>query len=186
MFSHIGCAEQERLLQNKTNLLAKRFHRVVADIGPVDSDFPGEGIVEARHQADDGRLAAPRGADEGRDLARLDREAHIFQDQLVWAVPKRDLIKFDFALEAPGAACARQVTHPALGLQNFADPLEPHLGLGDRVGHFGKVTHGLIHHAQVKQENDQCARGELARQDQTRAITEHQAGPGRHDNLDDR
>ena len=103
-------------------------------------------------------LAAPGGADEGRDLARLNREAHIFQDQLVVAVSKRDFIKFDFALEAPGAARARQVTHPALGLQNFANPIESHLRLGDRVGHLGEITHGLIHHAQVKQKEDQVPR----------------------------
>ena len=121
-----GCAEQKRLLQNKTDLLAKRFHRVVAYVCPVDFDFPGDGIVEARNQADDGRLAAPRRADECRDLARLDLEAYIFQDQLVLVVPKRDFVKFDFALEVRGGARARLVTHPAIGLQNFADPLESH------------------------------------------------------------
>ena len=53
VFPH-GGAKQECLLQYKTDLLAKRFHGEVADVGPVDFDFSRKGIVEARHQADEG------------------------------------------------------------------------------------------------------------------------------------
>ena len=47
----------------RTKLICSRsdFNRVPADVRPVDVDFPGHRIVEARNQADDGRLAAPVG-----------------------------------------------------------------------------------------------------------------------------
>ena len=129
MFCQTGAWNRSGILQHKTDLLAKRLIVKLRISVPSILTVPGDGIVEARNQADDRRLATPCRADKCRDLSRLDLEADIFQDRLVRGVPKRNFVKFDFALEAPWRAARRQVTHPAFGFQNLADPLEPHARL---------------------------------------------------------
>ena len=74
-------AEQQRVLQHEAHLIAQRLQRELADVGAVDLDLPRLGIVEARDQAGDGRLAGAGRPDDRRHLARLDAYADVLQDR---------------------------------------------------------------------------------------------------------
>ena len=104
---------------------------------------------------------------------------------LIRAVAERHVVEFDRALERGRPTRVGQVAHAAFGLQHFAYPLESDAGLRDGVGHLRQVPHGLVHLSQVEQKDDQRAGGQLPRDDQPRAVPEHQAGPDRDDDLDD-
>ena len=62
--------EEEALLEHDADLAAQRVQRDVAHVVPVDEDGAAVGVVEARDQHGDGRLAAPARTDDGHPLAR--------------------------------------------------------------------------------------------------------------------
>ena len=102
------------------------------------------------------------------------------------AVAERHAFEGDRALERGRGAGVPPVAHAAFGLQDLADPLEADARLRHRVAHLRQVAHRLVHLPEVEQEDDQRPGGQLAGQDQPRAVPQHQAGAGGHDDLDGR
>ena len=105
---------------------------------------------------------------------------------LVRTVAKRHVIEFDCAFECGRPTRVAQVAHPAFCLEHFANPLESHAGLGHRVRHLRQIPHRLVHLPQVEQKDDQRTGGQLPGDDQPGPVREHQTGPGRDDDVDDR
>ena len=109
-----------------------------------------------------------------------------FRICLVGAVVEADLVELDPAAERRRAACARRVADEALDVEHFPDALVADRRLGDGVGHLREVAHGLVHLAQVPDEEDERAGGELPGQGQPRAVPQHQARADRDDHPDHR
>ena len=63
-------------------------HRL--DRRAVDPDLAGGGAVEAGHQGEQGRLAAARGAEDGDELAGIDRDVDVVEDRQL-PLPRREL-----------------------------------------------------------------------------------------------
>src|SRR5204862_3240382 len=103
------------LLQDVADLVAQRPEREGAYVHAVDPDAAPCGVVEARDEADERRLAAARRADEGDELARLDRQAHVPEHRLVFVVGEADVLELYAASKNGRAPSARQVSHLALG-----------------------------------------------------------------------
>jgi hypothetical protein len=75
-----GRVEEDRLLLDETHARAQPAQVEVLERGPVERDGARGDVVPALEQADDGRLAAARGADEGGDLAGGDVEGEVVED----------------------------------------------------------------------------------------------------------
>src|SRR5205807_8910914 len=121
-------------------------------------------FIEAREQTDDGRLTCASRTDERRELSRLDVQTQFSNDRRATLVSETYLVEFNFAFESWRRFRAGNIAHLSLVLQHFADALPPNLGLRDRVSHFRKLAHRLVHLAKIKQEHEQLAGGKLARQ----------------------
>jgi hypothetical protein len=77
---------------------------------PVDSDRAFGGLVEARDQIRDRRLARAAGTDERGELSRLDAQADVTErpvsrrgavliGALSWPVGERDVVELDLAAD---------------------------------------------------------------------------------------
>src|SRR5207244_2096553 len=106
-------AEQERLLQHQADLVAERLQRVAANVLAVDLDLPRLRVVEARNQRGDRRFAGAGGTDDRRDLARLDPNAHVFQDRNVAGIAEAVVVELDETAELRRRTRAGQVSDAA-------------------------------------------------------------------------
>src|ERR687898_2736008 len=75
-----GGAEEDRVLEDDPDLLAQGLEFVVLYVSPIDPDGAASGFVEAEDQADQGRLAGSRSADQRYPLAGKDVEGDAFED----------------------------------------------------------------------------------------------------------
>ena len=77
--------QQLEALEDEADLLAAEQGEAVLrhrlDGGAVDQDLARGRAVEAGHQGEERRLAAPRGAEDGDELAGLDREIDMVEDR---------------------------------------------------------------------------------------------------------
>src|SRR5437773_6107325 len=89
--------EQHRLLQNETDLSAKRSLAVVPDVDPVDHDAPCVGVIEARDEPHDGGLATAGRADDAYHLAGCDAEVHVAKDEVLRIVAESHVLDGDLA-----------------------------------------------------------------------------------------
>src|SRR3712207_1622019 len=78
-----GGAEEDRVLEDDPDLLAQGLELVVLYVSPIDPDGTPSGFVEAEDQADQGRLAGSRSADQRHPLAGKDVEGDAFEDLVV-------------------------------------------------------------------------------------------------------
>jgi len=181
-----GPVEEHALLQDVADLLAKRLLLEAPDVDAVDANNAIARIVETWHETDDGGFADAGGTDQGRDLAGLDAERHVLDDLLAGSIAKRHVVELDLALELLDGFCAGQVAHFVVGLQNFLDALVTDGRFRVGVGHFGKLLHGLVHLAQVLNEQDHGADGESTAESHFRTEPKDQTGSGCHDDVDQR
>ena len=90
--------EQPRILQHHAKGAAQACARVVTRRPAIDHDASGIDIVKAQQQVDERRLAAARGADQGKAHAGLSLDADILQQFAVGHVAKVHMLKGDLAL----------------------------------------------------------------------------------------
>src|SRR5215203_4658235 len=81
-----GGAEEDRVLEDDPDLLTQGLELVVLYVFPIDPDGASSGFVEAEDQADEGRLAGSRSADQCHPLAGKDVEGNAFEDLVVVSV----------------------------------------------------------------------------------------------------
>ena len=75
-----GAGEEEWILQDDAEALAKFVQILLAHVDAVDQNAAALDVVEAHHQAGDGGLARAGVADDGGGLVRLDDEADAAED----------------------------------------------------------------------------------------------------------
>src|SRR5918995_5562594 len=90
-----GGAEQDRVLEDDPDLLAQGLELEVLYVPPIDLDGASSGFVKAEDQADEGRLAGSRSADQRHPLAWKDVEGDAFEDLVVVSVIEGDIVECD-------------------------------------------------------------------------------------------
>ena len=178
--------KQQRLLQHEADLLPQRRLLELPYIDSVDLHRAGGGVVEARHQAGDGRLSRPGRTHQRRHLSRLDAKAHVAQHRRLGIVAERHMVEFDAAFKRWSLHGAGQVLHIALGLHHFLYAFPRHRRLGVGIGHLRKLLHRLVHLSQIQDEHNQRTCREATVQNHARAEPEHHAGAAGHDHFHDR
>ena len=118
--------EEDRILQNDAHEIAQVVEGNVADVHAVEGDPAAVDVIESHQQVDDGRLAAPRGADEGDFFTCLDFEVEVVDDLLAGHVGEVHVLEFDDAF------CGVHVHLAALVLGGGVHDLEDALGAGHR------------------------------------------------------
>src|SRR5438132_8801366 len=88
--------------EDDADLRAERLELVGADIHAVHEYAARGRIVKPRDQAGGGGLAASRRTHEPHELARLDREADLFEDRGVGLVREGHFYEDDLTLERRG------------------------------------------------------------------------------------
>src|SRR5262249_18773086 len=179
-------AKENRLLQNKTDLLAQRIQTEVAHVLSINPDMPPKRIVEARYETDDGRFASAGRPDERGVLTRFDAQAEVFQHRLAIVITKIDVVEFDLTSESRRGSRAGTLAHAVFRVDQLLDSLGADHRFRDCVGHLRQIAHRLVHLAQVEQKHHTPARRELSLQHQTRAVPEHDTRPGGHDDIHNR
>jgi len=112
--------EEERILQHDAELTAVRAQLDLAQVVPVDPHRAAVGVVEARDELRQRRLAAAGLADE-RDAATLGHvQVDVVQDVLR-AVGEADVIEIDTPVDAAELAGALRVPDLRLGVEDRAD-----------------------------------------------------------------
>src|SRR5215212_1069482 len=84
-----GGAEEDRVLEDDPDLLAEGLKLVVPYVPSIDPDGASSRFVQPEDQADEGRLAGPRSADQRHPLAGKDVEGDAFEDVVVVSVIER-------------------------------------------------------------------------------------------------
>ena len=82
--------EEKRVLRDDADLPARRPARDVAHVDPVDQHAPRVGVVEARHERGERRLACARGPDQRDRAARLDLEVDALEHGPLGVVAEPD------------------------------------------------------------------------------------------------
>src|SRR6185295_6196458 len=92
--------EEDRLLLDVADLVTERLQRVRPQVLSVDPDRAFRGIVEARDEVDQRRLAFAGRADDRAHLAGRDFEVDVREDELVRLVAESDMVEGDVAGKA--------------------------------------------------------------------------------------
>ena len=117
------------LLRHVADLVAQRLQLVVAHVDAVDEHLALRGVVETRHEVDEGRFAGAGRADERHRLTLLGFEIDAFQHGLTRVgVGEAHIAEFDFAFLARLARVLRAVGDHRLGVDDFEHALRGHVG----------------------------------------------------------
>src|SRR5207248_1608359 len=143
--------EQHRLLQNETDLSAKRSLAVVPDVDPVDHDAPCVGVIEARDEPHDGGLATAGRADDAYHLAGCDAEVHVAKDEVLRIVAESHVLDGDLASCAAQNARVDAFWNRAVGIEDALDPFQRHGSLSAGVGHLGEILNRLEELGQIRE-----------------------------------
>ena len=113
------------------DLVAQRLQLVVAHVDAVDEHLALRGVVETRHEVDEGRFAGAGRADERHRLTLLRLEIDAFEHGVTRVgVGEAHIAEFDFAFLAWLARVLRAVGDHRLGVDDFEHALRGHVARG--------------------------------------------------------
>src|SRR4051794_23615540 len=150
--------EEHGFLENKTDLLAQRLLAEVSDVSAVDPNDATDRIVEARNQADDGRLACARRTHKSSQLPGFDGKADVIEDWILRRVVKINMIEFNFSVEFGSAHRSGKILNFSVSLQNFLNAFITDQRFGISICHFGKLLHRLVHLPEIQDEDNERTR----------------------------
>ena len=114
--------EQHRFLQNQAHVFAQRALPNLTNVNTVELHRARCRVVKTRNEADDGRLAGSRRADECSHLPRLNPETHVDQSRALRVVSKSDMVELDSAFDVRQLAGARHIANFAVQIEHSPDP----------------------------------------------------------------
>ena len=125
----------------------------IAHVDAIDGDAARRDVMEALRQLEHRGLAAARGADDGRGLARLAREADILEHALgAVGVPEAHVLEGDARARQPVSAEQRVLSLARVGVGNGGLAFE-HL-IDALSGHIGARQHDGEHADHKEAHND--------------------------------
>ena len=151
------------VVEHHADVRPQRQQRDVPDVVPVDQHVPVAHVVEAGHQAGDGRLAVARAADDGHGLAGLHREVEAVEDVgAVLAVPEPHVAELDPAVDLGEVDRVRLVLHLGRLVEQLEDAIGR--GCGPLLHHHEEAEQPerRLHHQDVGVERDEHADLQLA------------------------
>ena len=132
---------------------------------PSTSTRPDGGVVEARHELGERRLARARGADEGDRLPRRDRQVDVVERELravVGAVGEGHVVEGDLAADVRELPRVRAVGQLGLLVEQLEDLVQRgHAGLVGRVD-LRELADRVEEAVERGQEADEHADGDVA------------------------
>ena len=120
-----GPREQERLLRDDADPLPQVLEAHLADVDTIDLDRAGRGVVEARDQVDQRRLAAAGAADDRGRLAGTGAERDVPKDGFLGAgIAELEAAEDDLAAAGRIARADRllRIADHRLRVEHLADP----------------------------------------------------------------
>ncbi len=175
-----GCSEQNCFLQYKTDLLSERLECEASDIFTIDLHWARKRIIETSNETHHRWLAATGRTNQRHKLSGLNFHTEVLQHWLWIHIAEVDIFELDPALELWRSSRTRQIANLAFRFQHFTDTFEADRRFWECVRHLGKVAHRFIHFAEIQNENQEGARGELTAKHKMDAIPEHDAGANGH------
>ena len=94
--------EQKHVLLDDGQQIAVGAEAKVANVGAVEQDAAACGVVKARHEVGDGRLARAAAADQGNDRSAGDDDVEVVHDRAALAIFEVNVFKTDFVHNARG------------------------------------------------------------------------------------
>src|ERR1019366_7470102 len=108
------------------------------------------------------------------NLTRFDLEADIREDRRVGCVAEADIPELDPTGEFRRRACAGQIADDAFNVEHFLNALVADHRIGGGVGHLREIAHGVVHLAQIPQEDDEHAGTERSGDGKPCAVSQYQ------------
>ena len=177
--------QHERRLQDHGDLPAERRQPVLAHVHAVDEDPASGRVVEARKQAEQGRLAGACRADDRHRLARLDAKAHVAQDRVAARVLEGGAFPRDLTPRAGRGEIAASVRDLALDVEQIEDALYTDgRALGEPPG-LEHAVDGAVERGEIRDEHDERADAQRAVEDVPRAHPDDRGGAQRDHDVDD-
>ena len=116
--------EDERLLEDDGDLVAQRAQCQVANVDAVDRHRPVRGVIEAKQQLRERRLAGTAAADHGDDIAGADLERDGAENVAVrFGVPETDVMERDTPGGALDVSCVGALGDRRPLVKELDDPL---------------------------------------------------------------
>ena len=155
--------EEHRVLENQAGAGAQLLERNVADVDTVHGDRAVPDVVEARHQLDQGCLAASAQTDQGDAAPAWDVEVDPGEHRLAGVVAEDDVTEGDRSGDPLGGRALQPWLavlhrHP----EHFGDAVGAGRGIRGQAGKLGEVAHRLVEQLAVEEEDGQGADGEAA------------------------
>ena len=153
-------SEEEHVLLHDTDAAAQIGELDVADILPVQSDAAAGGLIKARNQLAERRLAAAAGADQGQHLAGAHVQVDVLEHRLLlFVVGEGHVPELDFALDVLKRPGIRAVHDVRLLVHDRAEALEARHALRELLGELRQLADGALDAGDVHVERDQ--RGDI-------------------------
>ena len=179
-----GARKEDRVLQDDADLLAQLSHPVPANVHPVHEHAAGGGVVEARDEAHQRRLARAGQAHERDHLAGCRGKRNVVEDAGAVGVDEADALEADVTVD--GVRGDRVGRIDGLGHQREHRP--DSLGAGERALQLtGRVRDGrqrTVDGRQIVDDDVQPADGERPTHDEHAADDHHQRGAENRDRAD--
>src|SRR5439155_24845838 len=153
------------LLEADADLLPQRLEGEALDVHAIDLHAALGGVVEARDEAEERRLAGAVGPDEPDQLPRLDVEGHVPEHWTVFLIVEVHVVERYGAAEGRRGARVLPLPHPLLDRQDLRDALAADGRLGEARGEPGDAPQRLVGAADVADEDEQVAGREIPLQD---------------------
>ena len=168
-----GRREEERFVEHQPHRRAQAADGQVAHIPAVDQHRALGGVVEARQQASDGRLPAPRPADQCDRLTGSQVQVEVLQDGTCFAVAEGDVAQLDLPARVDQVHGPGPIDDLGLGVEDLVDPI----GGGGRAlaqqEHEPEGAERRLEQHDVGRERDDRPDGDGAVDGEEPAVEEH-------------
>src|SRR5579859_2526842 len=155
-----GALKEHGVLQDHAHVLAQDPERILAIIDTIDFDRTLNDFVETRDKLDQRRFTTTRKPDERYPSSGGNTEIDPFEHKPIGGIAEDNILKGDLTTQLLGAIVWRGVgvvDHFRGLVEYLLNPLRARASATCEVSQLGEVSHRLIEHLEVGQEQDQCA-----------------------------
>src|SRR4051794_27692967 len=146
--------EEDGVLRDDADLVAQRAYGHFAQVDAIRQYTTHCGIVEARDQLHQRRLAGAAWPDEGHDFARANTQIDAAENEALGGIAEVHLVECDFAGEARQLACSRLLADFRRGVEHLEDAFDRREGIVQYRVHLANAVYREVELAQQEDERD--------------------------------